>query len=747
MNRENPPSILRVQEEMVSPLCARNGLRGCEVDMSEATIFQQPPIRRPGNPLKLSALAALFRKTWLHIAALAVTGFTVHIPAFQGQPIWDDDYLIRTNPLIKSPLLILETFRHYLFLDSYSPHYRPVQDLSYMLDYALWNDNTYGFHLTNVLLHVGSAILLYLLLRKLLRSLLDGRGKKGQDFVASSAAPTTSSIAFFIALLWVVHPIHSAAIDYISGRADSLAFLFACGGWLLFLKAKEFSQPLFRYLVFAGAWLSGLLALCSRESACIWIILFLIYLWGFERSVEFRRKGMVLLACLALFGTYACLRSLPEPRTQKQPSAGWALPVRAILMCRALGDYSRLMIFPSNLHMERTVFDPRTSQNKESRYGSIELEYLSVIGVLVGGALVFGALRKGTGQKLRILGSIWFLFSYLPTSNLVDLNATVAEHWLYLPSVGFLIFLAGVVLDLPLSWRKASIVFACFAIFGLGVRSYLRSGDWISSEVFARKTMGAGGATVRLSLILGQAYLEQNNYAEAERVFRKALELCPDYPLARNNLADVLWRQGKEKEARVIFESASKAAHESRQDYPRTWIAALNLAHFRHGQQDDPGALAALETARHDYPGTWELISFESELLRQASKLDEAIAIVHPFAQNNWWHFGAALALGRLYAEKDEVDLADAALRRASWLDVHDTQALNLIAMIRSNQNHLDEAYAAQRRAVSRQPDKPQQYVMLSKILEKMGRNDEARAAREKVSRLCALAEIPVAAN
>ena len=747
MNRENPPSILRVLEKDGSSLCASNGLRSCEFDMSEATTFQQRPFRRIGNTLRLSALAAFFRKAWLHVAVLALTGFTVHIPAFQGQPIWDDDYLIRTNPLIKSPLLVLEAFRHYLFLDSYSAHYRPVQDLSYMLDYVLWNDNTYGFHLTNVLLHIGSAILLYLLLRKLLPSLLSGFSNQNPNLVESNASTTASWIAFFTAILWAVHPIHSAAVDYISGRADSLAFLFACGGWLLFLKAKEVHGRLFRYLVLAGAWFSGLLALCSRESACIWAILFLIYLFGFERSVEFRRKCLVLVACFALFGTYACLRSLPEPRIQKQPSAGWSPSVRAILMCRALGDYSRLMVFPSNLHMERTVFDPRTSQNKESRYGSIELEYLSVIGVLVGGALVCGALRKGAGQKLRILGSIWFLFSYLPTSNLVDLNATVAEHWLYLPSVGFLIFLAGVVLDLPLSWRKASIVFACFAIFGLGVRSYLRSGDWISSEVFARKTMGAGGATVRLSLILGQAYLEQNNYAEAERVFRKALELHPDHPLARNNLADVLWREGKEKEAGAIFEGASKSAPESRQDYPRSWITALNLAHFRHGRQDDPGALAALEIARHDYPGTWELISFESELLRQANRLDEAIAMIQPFAQNNWWHFGAALALGRLYAEKDEVNLAAAALHRASWLDVHDTQALNLIAMIRSNQNHLDEAYAAQRRAVSRQPDKPQQYVMLSKILEKMGRSEEARAALGKSSRLRALAEIPIAVN
>src|SRR5205814_6269143 len=54
--------------------------------------------------------------------------FVVHAPALQGERIWDDTYLARDNPFIKSPLLILETFRHYLFLDSFSAHYRRSEE-------------------------------------------------------------------------------------------------------------------------------------------------------------------------------------------------------------------------------------------------------------------------------------------------------------------------------------------------------------------------------------------------------------------------------------------------------------------------------------------------------------------------------------------------------------------------------------------------------------------------------------------
>jgi hypothetical protein len=56
---------------------------------------------------------------------LGAIGFLVRLPAVQGQLIWDDIYLTRENPFIKSPLLVLEAFRHYLFLDSFSDHYRP----------------------------------------------------------------------------------------------------------------------------------------------------------------------------------------------------------------------------------------------------------------------------------------------------------------------------------------------------------------------------------------------------------------------------------------------------------------------------------------------------------------------------------------------------------------------------------------------------------------------------------------------
>src|SRR2546421_10694411 len=83
---------------------------------------------------RLSKLTSYLRRDWLRALLLLIIGIGVRSPALQGQRIWDDQYLSHDHPFIKSPLLILETFQHYLFLDSFSAHYRPVQIVSYMAD-------------------------------------------------------------------------------------------------------------------------------------------------------------------------------------------------------------------------------------------------------------------------------------------------------------------------------------------------------------------------------------------------------------------------------------------------------------------------------------------------------------------------------------------------------------------------------------------------------------------------------------
>ncbi len=635
-------------------------------------------VRRP--------LAALCGEQWLRYLCLVAIGLLAHLPALQGQLVWDDDYLAQSNPFIKSPLLALEAFRHYLFLDSYSPHYRPVQNLSFMADYYFWNTDPAGFHLTNILLHVGSGLLLYRLLTLLFRK---GAGIWNNTVPHSNF--TAPLAAFLIAALWIVHPVHSAAVDYISGRADSLAFLFAAGGWLLVLHGRAVQSPGIKFTFYSLAAICGLLSLCSREIGCVWILLFLIHTLAFARNIRRKTKIVTVICCSLVLGAYVGLHQLPGKRAEKGGTDNWRAPVRATLMLRALGDYARLMVFPANLHMERTIFDPNNYRTRQSWRDSASSEYLSILGLGVFAVFAYGCIKAGTGRRTRVLGAIWFFAAYLPISNIVSLNATVAEHWLYLPSVGFLIFLAGCAFDLPRSFRRPLAGVGVAAIVALGVRSAIRSTDWSDPETFYKRTLAAGGSSAT---------------AEAERLLTNAAKIAP-------------------------LES---------KEYPRTWMGIYNLASLRHNAKDDPGAIVLLDHARLNYPQVWELISCESELVRRTQGPLAALDLVEDFVRKNWWHHAARLAEGRLYAENGDTFHANQALRYAAMLDVHDVEALRLIAIMKLRENRLEEAFQAQRRAVARQPDQPSQYILLSDILEKLGRGGEARAARAKVSQLQALA-------
>jgi tetratricopeptide (TPR) repeat protein len=699
------------------------------------------------SKFRVAHLQRVVNSDWLRCLCLLLVGLIARLPALQGQRIWDDKYLVRDNPFIKSPLLILESFRHYLFLDSYSSHYRPVQNISFMFDYFFWNTNEFGFHLTNVLLHIGSAILLYFLLRQLFAGLLLRRlSLLNRDRVAKRM-PWISHVAFLIAFFWAVHPVHSAAIDYISGRADSLAFFFAAAGWLLFLHARKTVNQFARALIYVLTIGLGLLALCSREIALIWIFLFIVYLFFVERRMPSRTRVCALVCSIGVVLVYAGLRHLPAYRQAFPAPPGFTAPIRATLMIRALGDYARLMVWPSRLYMERSVFDPGHYLTRQTWRDSVGIEYLSMLGLVVIGVLLIGSIKKGRWQAMRIFGATWFIAAYLPVSNIMQLNATAAEHWLYLPSVGLLIFGAGCLLQLQIRLRPVVITAVAVAIMALTARSFVRSSDWVDEETFYKRTFEAGSRSARVAVNLGQVYSARGAYPEAEKIFRLVLDQNPDYPIAQNNLASVLARQGKNKEAEAVFAVIQKNSTKTRQEYPRTWIGALNLANVRHNARDDEAALAILERAHNDYPEVWELLCLKAEIIREKQGPNVALRLVEDFARANWWHHGAALALGRLYAQSGDPRRAEAALSLASRLDVHDTQSLRLMVDMRVRANRLDDALLTQRRAISRQPDQPSQYVLLSDILEKMGRNDEARAALAEVSRLRALANNQTVVN
>jgi tetratricopeptide (TPR) repeat protein len=228
-------------------------------------------------------------------------------------------------------------------------------------------------------------------------------------------------------------------------------------------------------------------------------------------------------------------------------------------MLRALGDYARLIVFPNNLHMERTVVNQENYPSSNSWQHSVATEYLSILGLGFFALLALGCRWRGNGRAIRIFGAVWFTLGYLPISNIVELNATCAEHWLYLPSVGILIFIVGCLVELPASYRTSLASIACLAAIALSVRSAMRSGDWAVPETFYQRTIAAGGNSLRVSENLAEIYARRGDRKKAEALLRKILEVTPEFPLARNSLARILFEEGKRSEAEGSVRRVRKA--------------------------------------------------------------------------------------------------------------------------------------------------------------------------------------------
>ena len=704
--------------------------QGAEVDTSVHSAPTEPRDARNNSPPASTPgsrrLTPVFwERSGVCCLLLLLFGLCARLPALQGELLWDDHALVASNPMIRSPLLSLEAFRHYLFPDVVGGHYRPVQTVSYIFDYWWWNLDPLGFHLASICWHLASGVLLYFLLRMLVPLLLS---LNAPGHPVAPEKKVSSIAAFLVALLWIVHPVHSAAVDYISGRADSLAFVFAAGAWLLYLRARDTSGTSVRRGFFVLAGISALLALCSRESGFMWMLIFLLYVFCLERRTTSGGKLVVLATCLAISATYLALRHLPASSPHVVSSVSSSAATTAVLMLRALGDYTRLMFVPTNLHVERTVAGPAP------------IDYLAIAGVLSLCALLYGATRKGPGRPARIAGASWFIITYLPISNIVPLNATIAEHWLYLPSVGFLIFLAGVVVELPFRFKRVAVAAASVAVLAFTARSAIRSSDWVDPETFFRRTFAAGGTDSRIGANLGVIYALRGDHAAAENILRKVLEASPNYSLARNNLGLALAQQGKTEEAEAFFKSATAVEAASDKGRDPTWDAALHLARSRYAQKDTAAALAIVAEARRKHPHIWPLARAEAEMLQSTGDGDAALARVQEFVDRHWWHAAASMTLGRIHLAKEDFVRADAAFRHASWLDVYDAESVGLRSLIKLKENRLDEASRLQRRAVARKPYEPRQYLILADLLTKMGRHEDAAEVLGEVAQMQALA-------
>jgi tetratricopeptide (TPR) repeat protein len=633
------------------------------------------------------------------LAALAA-----YANSFSGPFLFDDVGSITNNP----------TILH--FGSALSPPLdagtggRPLFNLTFALNYALGGMDARGYHAFNLLIHVLAGLTLFGIVRRTLASRLATRGSQISDFKSKIMEGTATAqseilnlrfempqatlLALAVAVIWVVHPLQTEAVTYISQRAESLMGLFYLLTLYCFIRGvegrsqasgvrRQEKQSGFRSLA-SGLWplasvFSCLLGVLSKEIIVTAPVMVLLYdrtfvAGSFREAWRLRWKYY-----LGLAGTWLLLAHQMTGLSQRAvgfdeggTGTWWTY---ALTSCRSLVLYLKLAIWPHPL-----VFD----------YGHAVVQHASEVAPY---ALILVALLMGTAMALwrwPVVGfaGAWFFLILAPTTSIVPIGGQpMGEHRMYLP----LAAVVGLVVLGLSRWlgRRSLVLFAAMTV-GLGGLTIQRNKDYRSRLALWTDTVAKQPGNARAHNDLGNAYLALGRLPEAMTEFQAALRIYPDYMDAHYNLGGIL--------AKI----------------PERWPEAIS--HLEAALEIQPDNAEA-----HNILGS-VLMNFPDRLPEAMGHLNEAVRIKPDFADahNNL----ANLLAGTPGGLPDAISEYETALRlKPDFAMAH----YNLATALAQTPGRQPEAISEYEAALQLKPDLAQAHTNLGIILANIpGRLPEA---------------------
>lgn len=419
------------------------------------------------------------KKPLLYAAGIIVLGILAYRSSLFGDFVLDDLTLVVINlhirDLSNAAQLFFENIGAGIGQQVSSAFYRPLQILSYAVDHRFWGLNYAGYHLTNVVLHILAALSVFQFTRMITRK---------------------ETLSFFAAAVFAVHPANTEAVSYISGRADPLSALFVFLCLICYIKYLDTSDVKY-YILFP---LCYFCALMSRESGLMLPAYILLYHFSFRREVTRKLALKLAYPLLAVTAVYLLMRSVALNSMLPHYHAA-ALPERLAGFFAAFAGYIRILFMPYGLHMEygRKVFyfnDPRV-----------------IIGLLLFALCVYFIFNRRKARGEAFFFAAWFIAGLIPVSNIFPMGAYMAEHWLYLPSVGFYAVIASAVVRLP---KAAAVALSAVILLGLTAATAKHNRYWADPEVFYTRTLEYSPDSARI-----RTYLDIHN--ELKRLEKKPI--------------------------------------------------------------------------------------------------------------------------------------------------------------------------------------------------------------------------------
>jgi len=522
---------------------------------------------------------------WLVPVIVALLTGVAFLPALEnGFVNWDDDRNFLLNFHYRG--LGLDELR-WMFAP-YWGHYTPLTWMTLGLDYLVWGMDPAGYHFTNVLLHVATAVTFYFLTIQLLRLAAGGVGEDKAVWVGAA----------FAALLFSVHPLRVESVAWITERRDVLSGLFYVLTILAYLKAGDGVGSGRRWY-----WVSVVLCACAllSKSMAVSIPVVLLILdvyplkrlgggvgwWSVSARHAYREKiPFVLLAGLASAIALAGVSHLhpTSPPIDRAPLD------RLMIPGYVLGFYLWKMVAPLNLSPVYPM---------AIRSATFIWSHILVLIIMV---LTFSLRRRLPGLLAAWLTYVAIL---LPVIGIVRISDHItADRFTYLSCLGWAI-LAGAGIFYcwrPLVRRRFGLrtfVFlngvAAVVVVGLGGMTWKQAQVWHDSETLWRHAVSAGPESEIAHNNLGIAMRNRGELGEAIKHYREALRINPDSVEGHNNLGIAMLNRGELGEAIKHFRQVLRINPAVAQAYNNLGIAMFKqgelgeaIKHYREALRIDP---------------------------------------------------------------------------------------------------------------------------------------------------------------
>lgn len=556
---------------------------------------------------------------WVVPAIVLIVTFAAFFPGLQnGFVNYDDRQNIYENPSFRG--LGWDQIQ-WMFTTFHMAHYQPLSWLTFGLDYTVWGLRPFGYHLTNLLLHLTAALLFYFVSLRLLRSSatpLQGDGGLGPRIGAGAAA-----------LLFAVHPLRVESVVWITERRDVLSGSFFLLSILAYLHAIGRSgQERQRWLF--GAVASHALSLFSKVlGVTLPAVLLLLDIYPLRRLPWDPRRWSEkayapILREKVPFALLSFVFAMIAPFAQVAAgslewASGYGIGARIAIPLYGLAFYLWKTILPIGLSQFYAL--PRALDPFELRF------VLSGVVVVAVSAAAFAVRRR---WPAFLAAWVYYVVVLSPMLGIVQIGVAIAaDRFTYLPCLGWAL-LAGAGVswlwraaargDVPREVCELGLVGAGVAIALLSAQSFGQSLVWRDSVRLWRHAAAIAPDEAETRNWFGIALKDANRIDEAIEQYRAAVRLRDDFDSARVNLGNVLALKGDDEGAAEQFAKAAALTSTNAQG-ENNWGYVL----MRLGRTDE--AIPHFEAALRLLPGMTSARLMLVEALIAEGSAEEALAL------------------------------------------------------------------------------------------------------------------------